>query len=334
MNIDVYNPYSNHDVTSYYIDTIIEALTFAGHQVHKISKISYKKENLKSAVLVVAVADSIKARIFGYGKVILWAQGVIPEESFVRNRSKFRRALLSIIEKVAIRSSNFLFLVSEAQVQHYERKYKISMGNYMVMPCFNEELKSSSFFKNDKYKKNIFIYAGGLQPWQCFRETAKLYKLIENAVPDTHFRVLVRDKNAAELILKENSVKNYSIDFVPQERVYEEFANAKFGFCLRKDIVVNNVSTPTKLSSYVANGVLPIYSKSIGDFSKISASVPYCFAVDASLKVKSDIDNIISACDKEISASDVFDSFTSAFGLYYSKSHYVEKMVDYFRLME
>lgn len=331
MNVDIYNPYSNQNVTSYYVNIIEEALTSAGHSVQKISKITYKNKNSTSAILVVNVLDLIKARIFRYKKVFLWAQGIIPEESFVRNHSKFRFKILSLIEKFAISNSDFSFFVSNTQVEHYKEKYKISLENYMIMPCFNDEIKSYSFFKTDKYEKNIFVYAGNLQPWQCFRETARLYKMIEDAVDNSHFKVLVKDKDQAEAILKEYAIKRYSIDFVPQDLLYEELSNAKFGFCLREDITVNNVATPTKLSSYISNGIFPIYSKSIGDFSKISKTSPYCFAVDVSLNVKSDIENIIFACKKDISAQCVFDSFTSTFGEYYSRSHYIEKIIPHLR---
>ena len=94
MNVDIYNPYSNQNVTSYYVNIIEEALTSAGHSVQKISKITYKNKNSTSAILVVNVLDLIKARIFRYKKVFLWAQGIIPEESFVRNHSKFRFKIL------------------------------------------------------------------------------------------------------------------------------------------------------------------------------------------------------------------------------------------------
>lgn len=46
----------------------------------------------------------------------------------------------------------------------------------------------------------------------------------------------------------------------------EALADVKFGFVLRNDVPVNRVATPTKLSSYLSAGVIPVFSKYLKDF--------------------------------------------------------------------
>lgn len=54
--------------------------------------------------------------------------------------------------------------------------------------------------------------------------------------------------------------------------------DVKFGFVLRDDIAVNNVATPTKLSSYLSAGVIPIYSSALKDFYE-KTKFMHCFVL-------------------------------------------------------
>ena len=47
----------------------------------------------------------------------------------------------------------------------------------------------------------------------------------------------------------------------------------------RKDIAINKVATPTKMSSYLANGIIPIFSDIIGDFNKVMGKLKYTVPV-------------------------------------------------------
>ena len=193
------------------------------------------------------------------------------------------------------------------------------------MPCFNSEIDEKAFYTSNKYINNVFLYAGALDVWQCFEETVKLYKAIEEKVENARFRVLVKNQEAADEILRKYNVKHYSLGFVPQDKIGEEMVAAKFGFCLRQDTTINRVATPTKLSTYVSNGVIPIYSDclldfySIAKFDKFACSVP---SVDFEID-KTTVEKIMVLCNTEISGKDVYNSFVSSFNEYFSKNHYI-----------
>ena len=98
---------------------------------------------------------------------------------------------------------------------------------------------------------------------------------------------------------------------------------AKFGFCLREDDKVNRVATPTKLSNYVASGVIPIYSKYLEDFEKIAKNSSYCIPID---NEEINIEEIIKFCRKEIDEGEIYKDFKGCFGTYYSKVYHLENL--------
>ena len=329
MKLYVYNPYTNNTVADDYIDTIEKAFIAAGYDTEKIATLEKRPKGNDDSVLVVAVKDATEAKRKGYGKVLLWIQGIIPEESYMRNHSRIRSLVFSIIEKRGIKDADFVFLVSDAMHEHYLAKYKIDIKDYYVMPCFNAQIETERFEHAGKYESNLFLYAGGLDAWQCFEETVALYKRIESEVPSASLRVLTKNKEEALRVINENGVKNYSIDFRPLDKMPEELEAAKFGFSLRKSHPVNHVSTPTKLSSYVSCGVIPIYSRHICDFAKRAKDMTYAVAADPENDYG--FEKIIALCNKSINSGDVVAEYVDKFGEYYSKDYHINRIAEILR---
>lgn len=326
MNIDVFNPYAQKEATEFHVKIITDCCEAMGCQINKIEAIRGHKNNREKGIIVIAAKDVIKAKLCGYKFILLRNGGISPEESFMRHHSYPRYYVLSIIEMIGLCLADFRVFVSECMLNHYARKYKIKKDNCYVMPCFNDEIKREFFYSN-KYKNNVFIYAGSLSVWQCFEKTVEVYKQIEEQVEDAFFRVLVKDAEGAKRVLEKHHVRNYSIDYVPVNVIAEEMRKAKFGFCLRENEKVNQVATPTKLSNYVSNGVIPIYSKYLGDFEKIAKNSKYCISVD---NEKINIDKIVEFCRKDIMEEDIYEDFKECFGMYYSKEHHLERLSEIF----
>lgn len=331
LRYDIFNPYSNQAVTKEYVSIIEASLRKLGYCTKQVTDISRENARNATGIVVVLAIDVIKAKIAGYKTIILWTQGVSPEESFMRNRSQLRFIVLSYIEKYALKRSSFVILVSDSLRTHFASKYSLSLDNYYIMPCFNNEIDEKYFFADGKYDGNLFIYAGSLAPWQCFEQTVKLFKRIEDRVDNANLRVLVKAQDEAKRILDKYGVRKYTIGFVPQENIGDEMAKAKFGFCLREENVVNSVATPTKLSTYVAHGVMPIYSKCIVGFREQAQSCPYCFCIDE--KEENSLERIIEICNSSIKSVDVYRSFACTFSRYYSKSFHETELSDRLRKM-
>lgn len=323
--IDLYYPYNNNVVTDHYFHILVSAFERLGVGCHRIDSLAQKRSD---GVLVAIAGDASKARKAGYRKVFLWLQGIIPEESYLRHHSRVRRLVLSGIERRGLRAADFVFYVSEAMREHLQQKYRLPPKPCYVMPCFNDELHEAAFHTPGKYENNLFLYAGSMEAWQCFRETAALYAALETRLPNCSFRVLTKDQTAARAILEELGVRSYSISFTPPDRIGEELSRAKFGFSLREDNPVNRVATPTKLSTYVAFGVLPIYSACLQGFHEVARGNPYCLCAKDGADAIAKIERL---CGAQINSMDVYNRMRESFGEYYSSSFHIPHITEVFR---
>lgn len=326
--ITVYNPHSNLEVTTYYIQIICSSLLRLGYTVRKVDRIDYSKSNCNRVIVVADLKDVIYSRKCGYKYIIYWIQGVAPEENYLVNKDALRYLVYSFREWKALRAAFYVLFCSDSMKQHYEKKYKKLNSNYYIMPCFNEEIHNEEILKKN-YKNNNFVYAGGLNKWQNFEGTVKYYKKLEDLIPDSEFKVFVKEKELAQKILSDHNVKRYSIDYVSQEILAKEIQDSKFGFCLRENITVNRVATPTKLSNYIANGVFPIYSECLSGFHNIAKKSEFCFDADENAT----INKIVNMCNNVPKGNDVLEDFVHNFGEYYSASYHTEKLkMDFERL--
>lgn len=324
MVFDIYNPYDNQVVTTHYVDVITQGIIKAGFSAQAIDSISPNTGNKSRGIVVISPFDVIKARLAGYRYVVFWSQGLAAEESYMRNGSRARLELLKAISKCALTRSDLTFLVSGAMREYYRKEYGVALCKTVVMPCFNEEVRSASPL--DKRTGNVFLYAGGLAPWQCFEETACLYHAVEEQVEDASLLVLVKDQERAERILKASGVVRYEIDYVGQEQLSRRIQGVSYGFCLREDNPVNNVATPTKLSTYVANDIVPICSKALVDFCDVSRRSRAVIQVSSVPISNDDRDRIVKYCKSPLSREQIHEDFLAYFGRYYSTATYVDEI--------
>lgn len=257
---------------------IIEEASKRVEEITILSDKNYLKTKYKNNSLIITGSLTHAFRLFFFKrqkKVAVWVQGILPEESYLRRKSKLRFKLLSFMEKLALKKASFLMFVSNEMKSHYERKYNLSFSNYLVFPCFNTGINLTCFEEKEKYNNNVFVYAGGTAKWQNLDAIVKAYSLIENKLPNTKFLFLVNDSAYAnELILKHN-VKNYEIKYVSKGELPKELAKVKYGFVLREDNKINQVSTPTKLSTYLSCGIIPIFTDCIRDFYNLMLNKTY-----------------------------------------------------------
>ena len=261
--------------------------------------------------------DAVPLLIRGYNNVVMWFQGIEPEESYMSHQSKFRFHILSYLEKYVLKKSIFRFFVSKEMLSHYEEKYNLKMetGTYYCMPCLNTGIHSIAFKAENKYENNYFAYVGSMAVWQKFEETVKIYKEIEElGMRNTKFFVFTGDKEKAIEILNKNEVKEYSIDFVSNDELPKALESIKYGFIIREDTAVNRVATPTKISTYLSCGLIPIYSSCLIDFGNIAQNMKYVICCDKFLKEKlSDFNKNI------IDPNDIFAEYNNIFETYYSE---------------
>lgn len=311
-------------VTGKYMSLLQEACLSVGETNTIVN--GEKPKNKKEFIVSDTVQTSFRYFLRGYKKQIVWMQGVVPEESYMRRRSKLRYWVLSFMEKYILKRSKLLLLVSEEMLNHYEKKYKLTLKDKsVIMPCFNETGIVDDAFRKEKYEKNTFLYVGGMAKWQCFEAMARLYAKVEEKMPDSFFYVYTFEKDVAEEVMKANGVKNYKVDYAPKEELSEKIKNCKYGFVLRENCVVNNVATPTKFSNYLANGIIPIYSDVLKSFARVDEEHGVgvvCNVDDISLGV----DKVLEHAKRSINVDDLKKKCQAVFETYYNEEKYVEEM--------
>lgn len=299
---------SNSTVTDFYLDTVAEAC---------------RQNGINGDITVVATdREAVKAHLRGE-KVVFWSQGITPEESYLRNHSNLRSTILSILERTGLKCADYLVFTSDYMKEHYEKKYKLKLdkSKYYVMPCFNTELFRESFFFESKYENNIFAYIGSLSPWQCFEKTIECYKEVEQlGLKNTRLEVYTPDQEKATNIIESTGIKNYIVDFKPNSEMPEVLSRIKYGFILRDDIEVNRVATPTKISTYLASGVIPIYSDCLRSFAGVAANMQFAVK-ETEMKEK-----LVELSRRTISPRVIYDEYKTIFDTYYSTKFHIRNM--------
>lgn len=310
----------NETVTKHVFDLLAAAFRESGCDV---SETLSRKEMLSNKYDYYLVSDLLTAfkLILRKKKIFFWMQGITPEESIMEGRSKLFFHFWSALEKLTIRKALHLWTVSREMINHLEKKYRVDLsGKTSVLPCYNTTLHKDSFFSEAKYENNVFVYAGGLTPWQCFDEIVEIYREIENKHNNVSLLLLARDKERAEQIVKQKGVRNCLIDYVGPDELDKRLAVAKFGFIIRKDDPVNHVATPTKISSYLSNGIIPIFTSAIRDFTALTRDKKFVLQYDAS-SYSQRLEILLS---ETIDPNEIYEEYLAVFEEYYNDGKYIE----------
>jgi len=319
------------NVTEYYYDIILSGLRKRGAEIIELnvhngkSKIEVPKTDF---LLITDLYDFMMLYLKGYRNFIYWFQGITPEEHFMTRHSKLKYFVFSFLERLALKRSKYKIGVSKYLFEHYNKKYglKIKMDEVFIMPCYNSELCSENFRKPDKYEKNVFCFAGGMQPWQGFEDILKIYSRIEQNYDDVFLKVYSKELEEAKALIETYHLKNYSVDCVPQEEMERVLADCKFGFIIRADNIINNVATPTKLATYIGNGIIPIYTGTIYAFRDLSTQFKHLCCLN---DIK-DISPIEALIEEKINGEELYNEFSSIFNIYYNTKEYVDRLSLYF----
>lgn len=326
----IYFNYTNKEVLQDYLNIVKESLENNDYAVEYTNSLSYCE---KKGLIVFPVAyDAFKFYLKGFRNFVLWQQGAVADESYMRNSSRVRYHILNLIDIFMMKKAKLVLYVSDEMRIVYEKRGKCSFKNKSyIMPCFNERF-DEEIYKIKDYTKPVFTYVGSLAEWQCFDQTAELYSKIEKRIPNSKLKVLTFNVDEAEEIIKRKGITNYEVKCVPKEEVNRELQEAVFGFIIREDNTVNRVATPTKLSSYIAAGVIPIFSSCIKDFEVLSNKYDYVKTIPNSLGDSAKI--IVDFAKLPINKENVRKEFKDIFDTYYNRAlHIADLSVMFSRIL-
>lgn len=312
-------------VTQYYVGIIDEAIRKAGYETVHVAKLN----DVPKHANVVTIRDKDTSYVVWRRtpkRVITWFQGICPEEMDVIYEGKWdklpRRWIHVLFEKVALKKSDLNLFVSEAMLKHYQNKYGYHRDNYMIMPCFGNDIDLLCF-NDERYSKPRFLYSGSVAAWQCIDKMLVLFKKIQQRVPNATLSILTPNREEAHELLKKYDVEA-DVDFVQPDKLQEYIRGFKYGFIVRDDIAMNNVATPTKMSNYMGAGIIPVYSDVVHDYrTHITAKNPYVIAFN-------DDDECIRRIETlerdGADADQIKAEYQKTFNEYWNREVYVDKM--------
>ena len=155
------------------------------------------------------------------------------------------------------------FVVSDGLKKYLFDEYGVNK-NVHIVPCAVksteyeiEELKKFRKAAREKYgiKDNeiLFIYSGGVSPWQCIEQTVDVFKKIKLYDIENRCKLLILSGNFQ--YIQKFKDECILVDSLPAELIPVTLPCADFAFMLRENYVTNNVAYPNKFLEYVSSGI-------------------------------------------------------------------------------
>lgn len=313
-----------NDATFFYIQVIERALRNLGLKLIRVDTIQNIPRH--ADVFVIDCKRAVEVRLRRpQSKLWLWLQGIVPEEAELQLGSKIRKLYWSAFERMSIPKAKCVFMVSHAMKDHYARKYGYRNLPVFIMPCVNQKLDQTLFATPEKYSAPRFVYAGSMHRWQCIEETLDSFSLIRGRFPSASLTIYTADQASASRMIAARGVEGVAVTYCTPAELPHALAGYKYGFILRHHHAVNAVATPTKVSSYMAAGVIPILTTAVTDFAGRLADV------DPILLLKSaDPQEVFAGiCRMEsriLTGDTVFASYSKVFQEYFDLEKYVLPM--------
>nr|WP_297347954.1 hypothetical protein [uncultured Glaciecola sp.] len=118
-----------------------------------------------------------------------------------------------------------------------------------------------------------------MSKWQSFDKVCSIYKQLQDLLP-CQLTVITKDKDIANSTLNEFNITNYKLLSADRKQVLEMLANADFGFVYREANVVNETASPIKFLEYTSQGVIPLITNAVGDYSALASSVGISISIE------------------------------------------------------
>lgn len=320
-----------NDATIFYCNLVRKACEYLDINVKDITE----KElcNVKPEALTFTIRLTDYFKIAKYSRHnMFWFQGIVPEEILLLKgrglKNRFMYFYVSFKERRVLKAALLNIFVSDAMRDHYLTKYRINqLENYVVIPCYNQILDYNIHQKDERYNNLTFVYAGSLSTWQCVEESLQIFQRIQLQEPSATFTILTNHKDEISRLIKKYGVSNVFTDYVALSDLQEYLSKFKYSFLLRRKDVVNEVSTPTKMNSYLASGLIPIYTDVVSSFEKNIDLGEY--GVKVSLE-RDELDTIakriLSHHNLKINTIGLVECLERLFTSYYNDETYVNQL--------
>lgn len=201
--------------------------------------------------------------LYPFKPVITDMHGVVPEELKLRRRPRWA-FIFGLVERYVLSASTLVITVTQAMTRHFQRKYGDLPVPVIVLPIITP-IPGGHPVRDATRKELCCIYSGGTQAWQ---NIDRMIDAMARMPGSCHYLVLTGNAEAMSHRLQAAGLdQSVEVQSVPQEQVFDYYAQADLGFVLRDDDIINQVACPTKLAEYLGCGVIPVVLQPrIGDF--------------------------------------------------------------------
>jgi len=232
-----------------------------------------------------AARDVLRARGSGTPFVVHDQRGVRPEEyvlSLGRDEAELstdearRLASYREQERDACRSADAVLCVSHAMVDRVRRLHDVPEKRALRLPNHARVVDDAERLRAAMRKRLrvaddalLLVYSGTLATWQLPEATALFASAVAQQQPGTRLLMVTPDKAAARAATRAAGVVKPIIRACTPGRAHEFVVAADYGLLLRDDSVVNRVACPVKFGEYLACGVRPVLTPTVGDQSQV-----------------------------------------------------------------
>lgn len=196
-------------------------------------------------------------------RTVLDMHGVVPEENTFLGQP-IRAAIYGWLEFRAMRRFDRFVSVSFGMIDYMLGKYAfLTKERFSLLPMIRGAERQYDIEVENAQRSllglpvdmPVVIYAGNTQKWQ---NVDMMLDVIARCSDRMYVIILSSAINEFRQRLQALRIENVHLTQVTQDEIYKYYSVANYGFLLRDDNVVNNVSNPTKLVEYLKYGIVPI----------------------------------------------------------------------------
>lgn len=277
-----------NDATFRYLEVIRGGLRDAGLRDLGITQ---HRGILRQAEFVVTISCLPAMRVLALhprAKIVHWFQGIeAVERRFLHRgwRGWGRWILWTLMERVLLRHARLKFFVSQ-QMRQFLNDLERSDQASLVIPCYNVDLGDIAASDQDRYRRINMVYAGSMYPWQCVRESLQAYQAVRELREDASMTIFTREVESARQLCQGLGLQGVQVEAVSPAQLLERLKEFNFGFILRDSMAINEVSTPTKFSTYLGAGVIPIMTMATPAITSMASITPFQITVETPKQAK------------------------------------------------
>jgi hypothetical protein len=158
----------------------------------------------------------------------------------------------------------------------------------------------------------------------------EVFQQVQANLPHATLTVLSVDEAIARSVVERSGVRNVTVGKVPLDQLQAAIRDHKYGFVLRREHVINAVATPTKTSSYMAAGIIPITTAAVRDFTARLRPLQHAI-VSNSLSATDIAKAILEFERRQLEPLAIEAEYSKLFADYFDHDAYVPRLAHYFR---